>query len=362
MTFKERYGNYNESISPAPALISGLEEAAQERRTAARRGVFRTVRAVATAAAAVICLGVVMPTLAMSVTPIYRLMYLVSPEVAQFFRPVQMTDEHQGIRMEVVSAYIHENEAQIYITLQDLEGDRIDATTDLYDSYSINTPFSSSGGCRSVGYDPETGKATFLITISQWGGKNIEGEKITFSVREFLSHKESNEDLLIPISLSEAEKQPATMTATLRGFGGDIDFKMAHEDMVESDGMGHRITSVLVPQPDNGVIPLDGIEFTGMGYVDGLLHIQHAVPDSLLNDNHGYFFLVDGSGQERLYDCNMGFWGQADDTRSTSYEDYVFDISPEELSDYTLHGYFVTSGFRMEGNWSVTFPLEQEKE
>ena len=36
--------------------------------------------------------------------------------------------------MEVISINIHENEAQIYITMQDLIGDRIDETTDLNDS------------------------------------------------------------------------------------------------------------------------------------------------------------------------------------------------------------------------------------
>ena len=361
MTFKERYRNYNENIRPVSALISELEDTVQEQRTAVRRGIFRAVRAMAATAAAVMCIGVVMPVLAMTVTPVYQLMYLISPELAQFFRPVQMTDEYQGIRMEVVSAYIHENEAQIYVTMQDLEEDRIDATTDLYDSYHINTPFDSSGSCRNVGYDPETGKATFLITISQWEGKSIEGEKITFSVREFLSHKEFNEDLLIPISLSEAEERPAIMTAELRGFSAARDFQTIYEGIVGYDSMGHRSTRVLVPRPDSGAIPLDGIEFTGIGYVDGMLHIQFAVPEHHLNDNHGYFFLVDGSGQVRRPDCEMGFWGQDNAARRTVYEDCVFVISPEELSDYTLHGYFVTSGFRMKGDWSVTFPLEKEE-
>ena len=361
MTFKERYKSYNENIRPLPALIGELEEAAQEQRSVVRRGVFKAIRGMAAAAAAVMCFGVVLPVLAMTVPPIYQLMYLVSPELAQFFQPVQMADDYQGIRMEVVSAYIHENEAQIYITLQDLEGDRIDATTDLYDSYHINIPFSCTSGCERVGYDSETGKVTFLITISQWNGQSIEGEKITFSVREFLSHKEFNEDLLIPISLSEAEEDPATMAAVLSGKGASRDFQMTYESIEGYEDLWSHTTRVLVPQPDNGLIPLDGIEFTGMGYVDGMLHIQYAAPDNLLNDNHGYFFLVDGSGQERLYDCNMGFWGQNEATRHISYEDCVFVISPEELSDYTLHGYFVTTGFRMEGNWSVTFPLEQEK-
>ena len=362
MTFKERYRSYNDDIRPVSALICELEKAAREQSIMLKREIFRAIRGTVAATAVVLCFCFVMPVLAMTVTPIYQMMYQVSPELAQFFRPVQMADEYRGIRMEVVSAYIHENEAQVYVTLQDLEGDRIDASTDLYDSYHINTPFSCVGSCSRIGYNPETKKATFLITISQMEGQKIEGEKITFSVSEFISHKECNEDLIIPISLSDAEEQPDTMAAVLRGLGATEGFQVTYEIKEGYEDLRNHTTRVLVPQPDNGMIPMDGIEFTGMGYVNGMLHIQYAVPDLLLNDNHGYFFLVDEAGQERRYDCAMSFWGQDEATSHISYEDCVFDLSPEELSGYTLHGYFVTTGFRMDGDWSVTFPLEQEEE
>ena len=40
------------------------------------------------------------------------------------------------------------------------------------------------------------------------------------------------------------------------------------------------------------------------------------------------------------------------------YQEFVFDISPEDLGDYTLHGDFYTAAARIDGNWSITFPLE----
>ena len=36
--------------------------------------------------------------------------------------------------------------------------------------------------------------------------------------------------------------------------------------------------------------PVEGIDFTGIGYVNGMLHIQTSVVDNLTKDNHGYFF------------------------------------------------------------------------
>ena len=37
---------------------------------------------------------------------------------------------------------------------------------------------------------------------------------------------------------------------------------------------------------------------------------------------------------------------------------YVYDLSDVDLTQYKVYGYFVTSDTHIEGNWSVTFPLE----
>ena len=104
--------------------------------------------------------------------PFTKLYIKFHPSTAQFFKPIQKSCEDNGIKMQVEAAYIHDNAAEIYITMQDLIGERIDETTDLFDSYSINRPFSSAAGCTLVGYDAKTKTATFLITISEFDNKN----------------------------------------------------------------------------------------------------------------------------------------------------------------------------------------------
>ena len=110
------------------------EKAEAPRRSGLRRG------PVLALAVLVLLLALAMPVFA-SVEPIYRLMYLVSPAVAQFFRPVQQSCEDQGIRMEVVSVYIRDDTAQIYLTVQDVTGGHTDGPVDLNDSYAIRSPF-----------------------------------------------------------------------------------------------------------------------------------------------------------------------------------------------------------------------------
>ena len=355
MGFKEKYKKMNEQIMPDRALVQELLQEAQEqkekREHPGRYWSGRLLKVSAAVAAVFMCACITLPVLASNST-IYQLMHLVSPELAQRFVPVQMWDEDQGIRMEVVSVSINGNEAQVYITMQDLEGDRIDATTDLFDSYHIWTNASSSiGSCEMVGFDEETGIITYLITITD--DKEIETGKVTFSVREFIGQKQYYEDIEIPIPLTEAEEYPQTMTASLKGVAG------RWRDIVD---FNEHEAKVLVPGPGDERFPVEGIDMTGLGYVDGMLHIQHAAPDNLENDNHGFIKVADGQGNEQFYDYSLHFWGTTEETKAVAYTDEVFMIPPEELSDYTLRGDFWISGIHVEGKWKVTFSLEDMAE
>ncbi len=119
------------------------------------------------------------PVLAASVEPVYELIYLVSPSAAQFFVPVQKSDTNNGIKMEVVSADIRGDTARIYITMQDLIGDRVDETIDLYDSYDIRLPFDGTGFFAGRWVTIQYPDSDLLITIKT-DGQKIAGKKITF--------------------------------------------------------------------------------------------------------------------------------------------------------------------------------------
>ena len=154
-------------------------------------------------AAACLCLicGLAIPAMAAFSPSFYELLYAVTPATAQFFKPVQRSCEDNGIRMEVTAAYIHENTAEIYLSLEDLTGRSFDETVDLFDSYRLHTPFDCTGHCKLASYDPDTHTATFLVTLEQWDRQSIEGEKLTFSVQKLLSGKKTWEGILDGVDL-----------------------------------------------------------------------------------------------------------------------------------------------------------------
>ena len=156
-------------------------------------------------------------------------------------------------------------------------------------------------------------------------------------------------DIAIPIDLTAIPETAETREVSLTGF-----FSKDCEDMPDT------FPAMLPGEPDEA-FEVEGIDLTGIAYIDDSLHIQTAVKDSLSNDNHGYFYLVDAAGNTLHADAGCSFIDEASGVR-TSYTESVFSISREKLADCTLHGSFTISGMLTEGNWKVTFPLEHDGE
>ena len=301
--------------------------------------------------AACICLVISLsiPALAASVPAFYDILYAISPATAQFFRPVQMSCENNGIRMEVMAIYIHEDTAEIYISMQDLEASRLDETVDLFDSYQINTPHDYEGHCKLSSFDPDTQTATFLITINQRNQQRITGDKITFSVREFLSNKKTYEGPISDFSFENVDLNAATQVIHPRGFGGNDMF-------VEYISSKDKESLTVLRPTETLSSPVDGVSLTGIGYIDGYLHVQVYYENILKTDNHGSIDLINTETGKML--TSFGSIPFFDDATMGSYEDYIFaGVAPDELANYELYGDFTTSSGSVEGNWSITFPL-----
>jgi len=336
------------NISDAISNISNrhIEEAADFQ--IGKKGVrkhFIMRRAVAAAATIMLVFTMSVPALAAAdYEPAYNLLYKVSPTIAQKLKPVRMSCEDNGIKFEVISAYVEGSEAKIFISAQDIDGDKIDETTDLFDSYSINTPFDCSSSCENISYDTKTKTATFLISISQWNEQDIIGEKITFRAREMLSNKQEYDMVLSDLDMNNISTAPETVTPT-HIFGGSG----TNYSEVENNFRALKATGILIS-------PVEGVDITAMGYVDGNLHIQVRYENVLKTDNHGYIYFQNNEGEKITCNANVAF--STDSEYQERYVEYIYDLSNIELTEYDAYGYFVTSDTLITGNWSVTFPLE----
>ena len=286
------------------------------------------------------CLLIVTPALAASVPEVNDLLYLVSPTTAQFFRPVQMSAVDQGIEVSIESAYIYGSTAQAIITVRDLEGDRLDDSLDLYDSYEIRIGYDCTGHCEQMGYDPASKTATFLISISSMDEKNIiQGNKLTFSLSTLLTGQKKNIDVAIPMDWNVIPKT------------------------VETESADPYEATVMVPGESLREFE-DGFYFSGDGYVDGKLHIQLYTPGRDSRDDHAFLHLRNAAGEEKqgemLYRGGYSRNDPAGNKRA-NYVEYAFDVPQSELDQWSLYSDFYHATGRIDGSWSITFPLEQEQ-
>ncbi len=326
MNFSETYHRMNEPVGPSPDLIRDILSPSK------RCAPLRRLAAIAVAAAVLLAT----PALAVRSELGYHVLYQIAPAVAQFFQPVQMSCTDNGVTMEVAAVRVSGDSAQAYITLS---GGAVDETTDLFDSYSFHLPFDQSGHCERLAWDAATGTITFLCTVETLDGSPIPaGGKMTFSVRQLLTGKETLKDAVVDLDLADY----AGEAETAQGYsssGGEDDVPMLLPGAVLAE-------------------PADGIAITAAGYVDGTFHVQARLGDIHRTDNHCRLWLEDAAGAEAGMGHGVYFRSDTGAPGHDVYEDFLFDAPPEDLAGYTLHGDFYTASALTEGDWQVTFRLE----
>lgn len=353
---REVFDSINSKLIPDTKLILRTSQKINdEALSPKRKQIYRPLLA---AVAVLLCLSMTISTAANYSPSVYKLMQDISPAAAQFFSPVCKSCEDNGIRMEVVSAYIHEGTAEIYISMKDLTGDRIDDTIDLFDSYDIRSCFDITGHCERIGYDADTKTANFLITVTQHtNGKevNLKGRKIKFSVKSFLSQRKEEKHFLIPFDL--ANSAPANQICTLDKSG-----VMRESGVYYKSGstlnMNDAETDVIIA-PGNTLCTVNDTQVTAVAYYNGKLRVQVMTSHRFDKDAHEWIYLTDESGQQVQPYGTVDFQTYEDSVRFIG-RDYIFDIPQEKIQNYKLYGDFITSEMLTKGNWRVNFRLENQ--
>lgn len=283
----------------------------------------------------------------------YDILSYFFPDIAEHLLPVNVSCTDNGVEMKVEAVYVHGKAADIYISIKDLTGDRIDETVDLVNNYSIHVPGGYMGACSLVDFNEESGTATFLISILH--EKNITGPRMTFSVSGFLSGRQE-----ITMELPEIDLQNVPeVTEVLRE--SERDMAGCSSATTESGMRIEDVKGYLFPSKESIILPADGAMVTAYGFIDGKLHIQAYYEDILTYDNHGDIYLVDNNEDSENTDTTKFpvtalFW---DEEKKGIYQEYVFDVGPKDnLNYYSVQGYFVTCSDLIEGNWQVSFPIK----
>lgn len=365
--FKQDIDNRLASLTLTPALQQRIraQAAAQPQVSAApparKRTARRVRRSLLTVAAA--CLALVFGlAAAASAFPAFDIFIQnMGEDLRQLLQPIAEETIHDGIRMQVVAAVNDEDTAVIYLTLQDLEGNRIDETTELHES---NLDDSVLGFGQMVHFDKQTRTATYRLESK---GENFTaGKKITVNIKSLLSGGQEHEKIATGLTLANIMALNANPTTTPQpiqtigiSYGDNPEANTFLEDFMEEG-------TFAALEPASQPITLPGTTLftvSNAGLVNGFLHIQQNPTGMEKYNLYSPFLIYPGQQTSpQLASANMGF-GDAEEKGNFlyfAYTEHILELPencPPEEVELGLWAY--TYQHYIEGNWKVTFMLDE---
>lgn len=280
----------------------------------------------------------------------------------------------QGIKVQVLSALADDLEARFYISVQDVEQDRLNEQLTLMGKIENGRKKEAEPGGSSAGlslysfrnsrfdlisYDPETKTALFSTYIDYWEDSvPTPDAHLSLTGMSTKNAKISGTAPCASITSEVLESLPA-------GENDQMIFKA-------SNSGGFPYTDAVLPSqqvvlaPGQTPMPIEGdddIWISSMGFAsDGCFHVRLGFADgvSVLDEEGDSWFL-----------CTLAQTGKGGDEENAMWErlvpggmDILFPLYKledlEQLQNglVELYGNYTRPGLDIEGSWSVDFPLE----
>ncbi|MBU5675117.1 DUF4179 domain-containing protein [Alkaliphilus sp. MSJ-5] len=308
-------------------------------------------KSISVALAVCLCLMLSVGVMAATIPGFRNLLSIVTPDIALMLQPVEISSEDDGIKMEVVAAMNDDEMAVIYVTMQDLLGNRIDETLDIY-HYSLTG--ARTFNCQIVNYDEKTKTATLRMEAN--GGEKLNGKKVSFRITSFLSDKlifdgvETGVNLSKIAIINDSQTIPLDMN-NISGGGGDLYKEFKSQGTIKVLKMDQM--KLTLPK-------VDFVHISNIGYIDDRLHIQTKwVGDGI--DDHGFLYFTDTLGNKIDINASNIYFGvdESGDTKyGHDYVEYIFDLDNINLNELKLMGHFVSNGNYTKGDWKTIFKIQ----
>lgn len=326
-----------------------------------RRLTRRTVAAVAVAAALVVS-AVAAGT---SIWQTIRAKQGPFSAIAQTIQGAVCTD--QGIEIQVLSALADDVRAEIYFTVRDTTGDRLD------DQLTLHRTEDSDMSGRLVAYDPASHTALFMASLSNYspqtetrvGVLSVDGKKGGWM----------GEHTRLSLDGLTTRQGDMEAQASCAGVSDELlqSLPLGAQDKVVMGVEESGYTRAILPDtqvvlaPNQTPMALDGTQdmtISSMGFAsDGRFHIRVAYAQGINHEdvNHGYFLArvyprdEDRMGEEK-------YWLPMVITQVEGGMDVMFPLikagEADELGQVSFYGRYQRPGVDIAGSWAVDFSVD----
>lgn len=305
--------------------------------------------------------------LAATVPGVNATLYKYWPQAAEALMPINASCVDQGIKMEIESAVVKDNQALVTYSLQDLEGDRINKYTESWlDEFLFAEPANGSRSMRvPLGYDEAEKKASFATGV------------------EYYRLRDTADDAPLTIRFNTLFPTEATdLHPLLKEYGSAVETTAVPEGAVAARSTVDTMDEV--PEQELREMKIldhtkgpdleinEYVRLTGIAWIDGKLHVQIHCPDLHLQNygskNVDTYYPVSAyvsiptpldydisGGSGVMKEITVVRWNERG-TDDEEYAEYIISCDPAEVdqADFLL---LVRRYDKMiEGNWEVTVP------
>ncbi|MHC5217468.1 hypothetical protein ACYSNR_12485 [Enterococcus sp. LJL128] len=255
--------------------------------------------------------------------------------------------EDQGLRLTAVSAFKDGGTTYFLSELTDLTGDRLDGET-MIDRWQMN----GGGNSRVINYDEKTKTATILTTAIA----TFDGSASTpgFLLESILSGRWEKQTMS-PVKLSDHINQQAAWIDISKqdGQGGGSDPVLMEKynltwDELNKVGLKPLEMNVVLDEEQEVVL-------TNAAYKDDFLHVQIKYPNHIKRE-YAFIVLINrktGEEKHSMASFQVDEGTHNNQTGRTDYEELIFDISAEQLSEYDVRIDGMGHEIQQSGEWAI---------
>ncbi len=317
--------------------------------------------ALVAAFALVLALGLA-TALAASNESLNAVLYRYWPEAATALMPVNLSCEDQGIRMEIRSAVRQKNEMLVTYSLKDLEGDRVRYIPFSHMQLTYDGINYSTQQQRTVGIFDEDAQEMIFAAHDVYDTVTPPPDgKISAEVTFLMQRESATVDLGPYFTEGGCSFQPASAVKDPLIAGPYFEAGLPESQMIIDSSRSLEI-------------PLyESVCLSGIGYVDGQLHVQIHYPDHKLveyspgnyYEPYGAWLYVRDSRGNLLYGDDLSpqalsvmSWGIASwESDAAEWQEFFFTVDPEQLENAEITVYVEKNLAPVEGNWKIDIPL-----
>lgn len=281
---------------------------------------------------------------------------IVDPKAEEYIEPVQAYCVSNGIEIEIVGAMTDGDSIFLLLTLKDIEQDRLSDFM-MLPWPTVNGVTYSCTGLLDYNVHTKTANVGLICFdgIGSFPDKNIDILLDELVIQKLYSNSTIN------INLNDTPRQPNYIEV------------QADEISTVYFGEFGGTESVRMLEPSDTVIAysdVEGVDISNIGYLDGQLHVQLRIASPaeaslpttatviLSPDSLQQYYWEDLYTNPELKLSHAFSILRQEQSFSVEYIDYVFNIAPEELPEYTLLITNIIEYPSIQGEWTMSFELE----